>query len=169
MTPEPPRDIELAPVLPRDLELVRGWLRRPHVARWWGDPDPSQAIVSNHPPSAQALITVDGGPVGYVLWQKLSREERAAAGLGALPSDHIDVDILIGEPELLGRGIGPPALRLVLDRLRSEGVPSAGLGTAMANQRARRAFAKAGFRLFRKFEEDGRAMCYMIRDLVAAE
>jgi len=124
--------------------------------------------VSHHPPSEQALISLDGRPVGYVLWQRPSREELATAGLGALPPDHVDVDILIGEPELIGRGIGPPALLLLLDRLRSGGVSSVGLGTDVANQRARRAFEKAGFRLFHEFEEDGRAMCYLIRELGTA-
>jgi aminoglycoside 6'-N-acetyltransferase len=166
--PEPSLDIELAPVRPRDLELIRGWVRRPHVTRWWGDPDQSYADVSQHPPADQALISLDGRPVGYVLWQRPSREELATAGLATLPPDHVDVDILIGEPELIGRGIGPSALLLLLDRLRSKGVSSVGLGTDIANQRARRAFEKAGFRFFNEFAEDGRAMCYLIRELGTA-
>ncbi|MBT8462973.1 MAG: acetyltransferase [Gemmatimonadetes bacterium] len=147
-----------------DLELVRGWLRQPHVSRWWGDPDQSLAAVSDHPPADHALICLAGQPVGYVLWRRLSREEIAEAGLAGLPPDHVDVDILIGEPEAMGRGVGPCALLLVLARLGSIGVSSVGLGTSRANQRARRAFEKADFRLFREFEEGGRAMCYLIRE-----
>jgi RimJ/RimL family protein N-acetyltransferase len=101
--------------------------------------------------------------VGYVCWQRPRNEELVEAGLSDLPSDHVDVDILLGEPETLGLGIGSAALRLVFDRLRSEGVSSVGLGTAADNQRARRAFEKAGFKLFREFEEEGRRMCYLTR------
>jgi RimJ/RimL family protein N-acetyltransferase len=101
--------------------------------------------------------------VGYVCWQRPRNEELVEAGLSDLPSDHVDVDIFLGEPETLGLGIGAAALRLVFDRLRSEGVSSVGLGTAADNQRARRAFEKAGFKLFREFEEEGRRMCYFTR------
>ena len=145
------------------VELLHRWLGRPNVSRWWGDPGESLAAVTQHPAADQALISVAGRPVGYLLWQRLGRPAMAAAGLDGLPSDHVDVDILIGEPELMGRGIGPAALRLILDRLGAEGVSSVGVGTEQANRRARRAFEKAGFRLFRQFDEGGRAMCYLIR------
>ena len=165
---EPPEDVELAPMRASDLELLRGWLHRPHVSQWWGDSNQSLAAVSDHPPADHALISLVGQPVGYVLWQRLSQAEIAEAGLAGLPLDHVDVDILIGEPEAMGRGVGPGALLLVLDRLGSVGVSSVGLGTDQANQRARRAFQKAGFRLFREFEECGRAMCYLIREPASA-
>ena len=165
MKPKISGSIELVPVGPRDLERVRAWVCRPHVSRWWGDPDQSMIVVSRHPPSQHALISLDGEPVGYVLWQSPSQEELAEAGLHGLPPDHVDVDILIGEPEWVGRGVGPIALLLVVERLRSLGVSSVGLGTDATNQPARRAFEKAGFRLFHEFEEGGRTMCYLTRDL----
>lgn len=165
MEPEPPGSIELVPVGPRDWERVRGWLCRPHVMRWWGAPDQSMTAVSRHPLSQQALICLGGEPVGYVLWQRPSQEELAAAGLNHLPQDHVDVDILVGEPEWVGRGVGPNALLLVVDRLRLLGVSSVGLGTDTTNEPARRAFEKAGFRLTHEFEEGGRTMCYMTREL----
>ena len=168
MKPKSPQNVELAPVGAHDLERIGEWLRRPHVSRWWGHPDESIAVVSQHPVSEQALILLGGQPVGYLLWQRLSREELAAAGLSGLPPDHVDVDILIGEPALVGRGVGSTALQLVADRLRSEGVRSVGLGTDSANEPARRAFEKAGFKLIHEFEEEGRPMCYLVRDLEPA-
>ncbi len=149
----------------RDLRRLRAWLRRPHVERWWGDPDHALAVVGRHSPATQALITVDGKPVGYLCWQIPSTEELAVAGLGALPADHVDVDILIGEADLLGRGIGPRALALLLDRLGAEGVSSVGMAAASDNQRALRAYEKAGLRLFRVFVENGVDMCYLVRSL----
>jgi aminoglycoside 6'-N-acetyltransferase len=159
-----PKDVRLDAVAPADRDLLRGWLRRPHVSRWWGAADDSFAAVTRQPATDQAVISVGGRPVGYLLWRRLEPAEVAVAGLGDLPSDHVDVDILIGEPELMGQGIGPAALHLILGRLGAEGVSSVGVGTDLANQRARRAFEKAGFRLFRQFEENGRSMCYLIRE-----
>jgi aminoglycoside 6'-N-acetyltransferase len=156
-----PLKVRLAPfVSPRDLALLRTWLHRPHVARWWGDPEEVLSYVGRHPTARHGLIEVDGEPVGYLCWQKLSAQELSTAGLGALPVDHVDIDILIGEDHYLGQGVGPQALLTVAERLRSTGVSSVGLAADLANRRARRAFEKAGFRLCHTFEEEGREICY---------
>jgi len=154
--------------LARDLPRLRVWLDRPHVARWWGDRDEALAAIRRHAPADHALIAVDTRPVGYLCWQPPLPEELAAAGLGDLPPELIDVDILIGEPDFVGRGIGPRALTLLLDQLRAAGRTSVGLAAAVANPRARRAYEKAGFRLFRTFREAGQDYCYLIQSLQAA-
>jgi aminoglycoside 6'-N-acetyltransferase len=114
------------------------------------------------------LIEVDARPVGFLCWQTPSREELAAAGLDDLPGDLVDVDILIGDPDVLGQGVGPAALRRLLARLRADGVRVVGVGTAAANRRALGAFDKAGFRPFRDFQEAGHAMRYLVQNLNAA-
>jgi len=138
------------------------------VSRWWGEPDLALAAVEQHPPAAHTLIAVDTTPVGYLCWQSLSPEERAAAGLSDLPIGLLDVDILIGEPEFLGRGFGTLALRLLCDRLRAEGRSELGIAAAKANPRALRAYEKAGFRPFRAFRENGEGWWYLIRSLEVA-
>jgi aminoglycoside 6'-N-acetyltransferase len=116
--------------------------------------------------NTHALIAADGRSVGYLCWQRPSREELAAAELTDLPEDLVDIDILIGEPETLGCGVGPKALVLLLARLHSEGVEFAGVGTSSANHAAIRAFEKAGFRFFRAFEEpEFGAYTYMVAKL----
>ena len=168
LTPVPAKDIRLVPVRSEDLCLLQHWLCRPHVVRWWGDPDQALASVKRHSPTEHAVISVDRRPVGYVCWQRPSSSELALAGLSSLPTDHVDVDILIGEPHYLGRGIGPVALKMVVDRLRPGGVSSVGVGTDAEHARAHRAFEKAGFELHAEFSEQGRAMCYLIRRLRTA-
>lgn len=160
------KSLDLVPFEPaRDLWRLRTWLRRPHVERWWGDPEQALAEAAGHAPANQALIAVDGEPVGYLCWQTPSSEELAVAGLCGLPADHVDVDILIGEAGLLGRGIGPCALALLLGRLEVEGVSSVGMAAASDNRRALRAYEKAGLRLLRVFVENGVDMCYLVRRL----
>ena len=153
--------------LARDLPRLQVWLDRPHVTRWWGDRDEAMVAIRQHSPADHALIAVDARPVGYLCWQRPLSEELAAAGLGDLPADLIDVDILIGEPDYVGRGIGPQALTLLLDQLRAAGRASVGMAAAAANPRARRAYEKAGFRLFRAFHEGGQHYHYLVQSLQA--
>jgi aminoglycoside 6'-N-acetyltransferase len=138
------------------------------VARWWGDPDEALAASSGRPPATHATIAVDGRPVGYLCWHKPNPDELSVAGLSDLPVDHVDVDILIGEADFMGPGIGPSALAELLDRLRCEGVSSVGMATAADNKRALRAYEKAGFRLLRVFREGEQDMHYFVRSLEAA-
>ena len=169
MMASPLSSVALAPVdLRRDLPQLRAWIDRPHVSRWWGDRDAAMAAIRRHAPADHALIAVDARPVGYLCWQRPLPEELAAAGLDDLPADLIDVDILIGEPDCVGLGIGPQALLLMLDQLRAAGRTSVGIAAAAANPRARRAYEKAGFRLYRPFHEDGQDYDYLVQSLRAA-
>jgi hypothetical protein len=86
-------------------------------------------------------------PEGWSLCgQRPSRQELEAAELTDLPDDLVDIDILIGEPEFLGCGVGPRALVLLLAKLRSDGVGYAGLGTSSSNLAAIRAYQVVGNR-----------------------
>ena len=155
--------------LQADLPLLKRWLRSPHVVRWWGTSGLHLTALAQRSRDKHAVITADGRPVGYLCWQRPSPSELEAAGLADLPEDLVDIDILIGEPELLGRGIGPRALVLLLARLRDEGVGFAGLGTSTSNRVAIRAFEKAGIRLFRDFEDPESGTCeYMVAQLRGA-
>jgi len=158
--------VRLLPFDPgRDLGRVGAWLRQPEVERWWGPADVTRAAVAGHDPHESALIAADGAPVGYLAWQVPTRQELLDAGLADLPADLVDIDILIGEPAAMGRGIGAQALELLAERLRAAGVRTIGLATAEANVRARRAYAKAGFVLWRPFVEGGQTMQYLTRRL----
>jgi aminoglycoside 6'-N-acetyltransferase len=153
----------------RDAPLLAAWVRRPHVAEWWGDPGKTLAAVARHPVADAALIRADGRPVGFACWQQLSRQELADAGLDELPAGLIDIDIMIGEPEALGLGCGPEALRQLLEKLRGEGVPIVGLAAETANHRALRAYEKSGFRPFRDFQSEGREMRYLVQALATPD
>ncbi len=150
------------------LRLVGEWLRQPHVARWWGDVGLAFAEIRAHAVETEAIIEADGRPVGYLCWQTPSRAELAAAGLADLPADLVDIDVMIGVADCLGCGVGSLALAQLIVRLEGEGASTVGLGTAVANRRALRAFEKAGFHPFRDFREAGVEMRYLTRRLGAA-
>ncbi len=146
---------------------LRDWLRRPHVARWWGDSEQKFENLLRHSRETHAVIVADGEPVGYLCWEKPSQDELEAAGLTDLPEQLVDIDILIGELKVVGQGVGPRALGLLLDRLRADSTVSfAGLATSVPNKRAIRAFEKTGFRLFREFQDPESGPCrYMMAEV----
>lgn len=151
----------------RHAELLRSWLNRPHVARWWGEQDQELTTFLNRSPDTHAVIVADGIPVGYLCWGRPAAEELSAAALTDLPDNLVDIDILIGEPQFVGRGIGPRALGLLLDQLRHQACNHwAGLGTSRSNHAAMLAFEKAGFHLFREFDDPECGPCrYMVIEL----
>ena len=147
--------VSLRPYEPeRHLDLLQKWLARSHVSRWWGTSDKAMEELKRYPDAMRAMIVADDTVAGFLCWQELTNDERDAAGLSDLQKDLIDIDILIGERDFLGRGIGSRALGLLLDRLRKEGGASAaGLGTSASNERAIGAFEKAGFHKYCEFED----------------
>ena len=164
----PIREVTLRP-FDEELDSPRlwEWLRRPHVAEWWGDAQQELQEVLASSPDTSAVIVADGVPVGHLFWQRLPPDEREAAGLSDLPDDLVDIDIMIGEPEMTGQGVGPTALGLLLARLRGDALVSfAAVGTSLSNGAAIRAFEKAGFRPFRDFEDREWGPCrYMVAEL----
>jgi ribosomal protein S18 acetylase RimI-like enzyme len=156
--------------LSRDSDMLRSWLAQPHVAKWWGDAGRAMQHATEWAPESHALILADGTPVGYLCWQEPPKEELEAAELTDLPSGLVDTDILIGDADLLGRGIGSRALELLLARLRCDSsVAFAGLGTSVSNSNAIRCYEKAGFRLHREFQDPEWGPCkYLIAEVRGA-
>jgi RimJ/RimL family protein N-acetyltransferase len=97
---------------------------------------------------------VDGRKVGIVLWQHPTREELDVAGLSDIPTSVIDVDIMIGEFDALGQGLGSSVIRLVAEvALSDPTVPFVMACARLDNLPSQRAFAKAGFRKDREFDD----------------
>lgn len=161
-------DVTLTPFSSTEVTLLRHWLAAPHVAAWYKDPEDHVAWAANPPPNGErALIALGGKPVGYIRWQTVSREVLDSVGLHEIPAGSVDIDILIGEPEFVGRGIGPRVLQILLSELRQRrDVPMVGLTTSVQNLSAQRAYTKAGFRILREYSPSRYGRCYlMVYDL----
>jgi RimJ/RimL family protein N-acetyltransferase len=157
-------DVTLTPFSSNDVERLRHWLNAPHVATWYPDPEDHISWAANPPPNGErSLITVGDHAVGYIRWQSVSREVLDSVGLFEIPAGSVDVDMLIGDLEFVGQGIGPTALRELVSQLRQSGdVPLVGLSPSTQNLSAQRAYAKAGFHILREYNPPIYGPCYLM-------
>jgi aminoglycoside 6'-N-acetyltransferase len=162
--------VTLLPFRAEHIELLAAWLEEPHVAPWYAHPD-GNLEWARQPPSGgeHAIIALDGHPVGYLRWQRVDRATLDSLGLGDIPANSVDADILVGGAGGFGRGIGPRALNLLANRLLDDpSIPLIGLTSELANTHAHRAFEKAGFRIVRQYDAPPLGLCHLlVRDLQA--
>jgi len=162
-------NISLVPFDPRrDFSIIENWITYPHVIQGWGDSKETWESINQHSPTKSAMINVGVAPVGYLCWQVPTKLELSEAGLDDLPGDLVDIDIMVGEPNFLGQGIGPQALMLLLSQLSAEGVKIVGLATTVSNERALRAYEKVGFTRYRRFNENGIDHYYLTKIINSA-
>lgn len=139
----------------KDLMLIERWLKAEHVRRFWSEPDENVRMFRQPPPGMRSAIIVDDDrKVGLVVWQHPIRRELDEAGLTEIPEAVIDIDIMIGEFDAVGRGIGPAAITLVVNEaLADPSVPFVMAGISVDNRASRRAFEKADFQMEREFDD----------------
>jgi aminoglycoside 6'-N-acetyltransferase len=108
-------DFRFVPLRSSDFSILTTWFAEPHVARWWREPSDLVSVEQSYGPLADGLDSTEGfiahladRPIGYVqrylidddrtwrqtIWDALGQ----TGGMG--------IDYLIGEPDLVGRGIG---------------------------------------------------------------
>ena len=148
--------LRLRDVTNDDLPLIEQWLHADHVRSTWGDPGANLRLLNEPPANGnwRAIIEADGHQVGIVLWQHPTREELDVAGLADIPTSVIDIDIMIGEFDALGRGLGSDTISLVAEvALSDPTVPFVMACARLDNLASQRAFAKAGFRKDREFDD----------------
>jgi len=150
------------PLEPADLPLLHGWLHQPHVAEWWGDdvPETVEGVAAEYDPDApanrhlhQMVIEVSTEtdvlrPVGWIQWYLIADEPEWGPGL-VPPPDTTAIDLCIGDPAFVGRGLGPRIIRLVVHGSIEAEVPGCRevwIDPNPRNERAVRAYAAVGFR-----------------------
>ncbi len=146
-----------------DLPMLAGWLRTPEARRWWGDPGDQLALLRtdlDEPAMSMLIVEFEGRPLAYA--QHYEVHVWPQPHLGHLPPGSRAIDAFIGDPDMLGRGHGSRFLRLLARRLRAEGAPVVAIDPRADNLRARRAYAKAGFRGERTVDTDEGPVMLMI-------
>ena len=147
--------IGFRPLVAADYPLLRRWLEAPHVREWWGDVEEElghvRDMVEGRDTTRPFLIEADGAAVGYIQYWFVGHHQNADwiadhPWLTELPSDAVGVDLSIGDPALLSKGIGSAALAAFVGLLCDEGHGTIVIDPDPANARAVRAYEKAGFR-----------------------
>ncbi len=164
LTPET-RGHNLRPVAPlltirdmtvEDLPAVDGWLREPHVARWWTPETTAERELENFraciegAPKAETkmcTITQGGRPIGWGQWYCWGDYPAEAAAAGSQDGD-VGADYAIGDPNLVGHGLGTAMIAALVAEVRRHH-PDAGMVVApeAANAASRRVLEKNGFQL----------------------
>ena len=148
--------VRLRDLAPADLLLVERWLRADHVQSFWGDADANLRLLREPlaPGHGRSIVEASGRAVGLVLWQHPTRDELDVAGLADVPTSAVDIDVMIGEADAVGRGLGSAAIARVADAaLADPAVPFVMGCAALHNLASQRAFEKAGFRRDRVFDD----------------
>jgi aminoglycoside 6'-N-acetyltransferase len=133
-------------IVDADLPMMEQWLKAPEVARWWGDPAEQLVLLKedlDNPLMRQWIVEYGQRPFAYV--QAYEAHAWPQVHLQSLPGRTQVIDAFIGEPDMIGRGHGSAFLRLLASSFIREGAPLVAIDPDAGNQRARRAFARAGF------------------------
>jgi RimJ/RimL family protein N-acetyltransferase len=109
------------------------------------------------------------GPTSVDCCKWLSRRLPALAA--RFPAGSVDIDILIGETDYIGKGIGSQALRQLVEHLRQDtSIPLLGLSPSVNNSVAQRVYRKIGFSDLRVYDAPGYGLCLvMVLDLKAGQ
>ena len=153
-----PPAIRLRRARPADAALLRAWDGQPHVIASSGEDDRfdwDEELVREVPWRENLIAEADGVPVG--LMQVIDPAEEESHYWGDCGPGLRAIDIWIGPPEWLGRGVGTQMMRQAIARCFADPTVTAILIDPLAeNLRARRFYERLGFREVgpRRFGDD---------------
>jgi len=154
-THTPPFTVGFTPVTQDELPMLGSWLRMPHNRQWWGDPETELSyirdMVEGRDTTRPYIFHVDERPLGYIqcwfvadtLFEPWTTDY---PGLLDVPLDTVGVDLSIGDPAQLSKGIGSRVLSIFVERLVAGGHRTIIIDPDPDNARAVRAYEKAGFK-----------------------
>jgi aminoglycoside 6'-N-acetyltransferase len=109
------------PLTRDDFPLLTAWLEEPRIQRWWNHETSPEAIERDFGPGTRGeepgedlVVLLDGRPVG-LLQRSVIRDypdeyERFSAHVD-VPPGAVELDYLIGDPDLRGHGLGTRLIR----------------------------------------------------------
>ena len=146
------------PITPDDRPTLMSWLSTPESLRWWGDPDTEIRLIYEGEAAGESrgfIVHGDDGPFAYIQsWACEAQRDKAIADepwVRAQAPGTLGVDITIGRPDLLSKGLGSAVVRAFCQKLFDEGAPRVIIDPDASNLRAVRAYEKAGFTRFDQF------------------
>ena len=142
-----PEALAWRPAAPNDQALLERWMAAPHVRANVPDEDWGWAEeLPRRPAWRQQLIAMLGTrPVGFV--QIIDAAEEESHYWGDVAAGHAAIDLWIGEPDCIGRGLGTTMMREALRRsFTAFGAHTILIDPLVSNTAARRFYERLGFR-----------------------
>ncbi len=128
--------------------MLRAWLQRKDVQRWWGSAASAEAeirMVFETPSAIGRIVECEGKPVGYA--HAIDATYWGASLPEGIPPGAWDVDIVIADPAHRGRGVGQAALEELAGEVFSTTLAVAlCVFVSVRNEKAVRAYERAGFK-----------------------
>jgi aminoglycoside 6'-N-acetyltransferase len=128
------------------------------VARWWNHDSTLDGVerdfgasVRGEEPGEDLVVSLDGRPVGLVQRSVINDYPEDLAEFGALvevPEGAVELDYLVGEPDLRGHGLGSQMIAALVDDTWTShrAAPAVLVAVVAANVASWRALEKAGLR-----------------------
>ena len=141
-----------------DFPLLAQWLAEAHVARWWNHEFTPEAVerdfgptVDGDEPSEDHIVLLDGRPIGLIQYSRYADYPEYQAELAAVlpvPDHAVSIDYLIGDPALIGRGVGTAMIAAFAGHIWQTNPEATCIivPVSTANQASWRALQRAGFR-----------------------
>jgi len=159
--------IDFRPLTLDDLPMLHEWLRRPHVAEWWGPAGSLDELVAEYGPGIGGtvphrayVVRLDGRPIGFIQSYVAAETHDDGWWLDEHDPGVWGIDQFIADPTLLGQGLGTAMVRAFVARLfENPAVTRVQTDPSPDNARAIRCYEKAGFRAVGEVDTlDGRAL-----------
>jgi len=146
--------VEIRRLVREDFPGIVAWQSMPHVKRWWNDEARTVRDIERHygaaldgtDPARLWVVGINGRPCGF-LQDYLIGDHPEFALLTAQP-EAVGIDYLIGDPNLVGKGVGTRVLWKFLAEHVAPGYPDAKTFFAAPDHRnigSLRMLAKLGF------------------------
>lgn len=154
--------ITFRPLRADDTDLLLAWRRQDHVRRWWHETTAEEVaaecaeLLSGVEPVYPLIILLDERPIGFIQWYQLWNDGVVISPSYAqlapeIPRNAAAIDLFIGAPDCVHRGVGPDVLRALLRQriFAQPDIPGCMISPDPANAAAIRAYEKVGFRYVR--------------------
>jgi aminoglycoside 6'-N-acetyltransferase len=126
-------------------DLLRSWLSSPHAQEWWDEPEEEIALIYDGKGEHEPYIAcVNGEPIAYIQSWWPSRHS-GLTWQNDMPASTRGIDVTIGDPINLGKGLGSLIVRHFAAKLFAEGAKRLVIDPGIQNNRAISAYLKAGF------------------------
>jgi aminoglycoside 6'-N-acetyltransferase len=143
--------------------LLHSWLNEPHVRQWYYDyegREPALEFVQaeyfdDDDPTRAFIFATDGRDAGYIQTYRIGDWDEYARAIGVTETA-AGVDMFIGEPDLIHRGLGPTVIEAILEEVFADpSIESCIIGPEVNNAAAIRCYEKAGFTYLRTADVPG--------------